>query len=192
MPVFSETLASKTTGAPGTYALSDISDDVLTLSLARGTTDAGNAISSQDALAALKIAVGRNPNTDPDGAGPLQPNLVSPYQFIAADVTGDGRVTSQDALAILKMAVRRVDAPSREQLVAELPFARVITFVDEGTSVGAYKDSPCHPYRPRSRFSSLFRTVRTREWIGGGIRAYFERTASIRARTPGQPRPMPS
>ncbi|NCV22879.1 MAG: hypothetical protein EBV45_13180 [Chloroflexi bacterium] len=85
-----------------------------------------------------------------------------------------------------------VDAPSREQLVAELPFARVITFVDEGTSVGAYKDSPCHPYRPRSRFSSLFRTVRTREWIGGGIRAYFERTASIRARTPGQPRPMPS
>ncbi|NDF97111.1 MAG: hypothetical protein EB107_14985, partial [Proteobacteria bacterium] len=85
-----------------------------------------------------------------------------------------------------------IDAPSREQLVAELPFARVITFVDEGTSVGAYKDSPCHPYRPRSRFSSLFRTVRTREWIGGGIRAYFERTASIRARTPGQPRPMPS
>ena len=114
VPVFSETLASKTTGAAGTYALSDISDDVLTLSLTRGTTDAGNAISSQDALAALKIAVGRNPNTDPDGAGPLQPNLVSPYQFIAADVTGDGRVTSQDALAILKMAVRRVDAPSRD------------------------------------------------------------------------------
>ncbi len=53
-------------------------------------------------------------NADPDGAGPLQPNLISPYQFIAADVTGDGRVNSQDALAILKMAVRRADAPARD------------------------------------------------------------------------------
>ncbi len=114
VPVFSETLATTTTGAAGTYALSDIADDVLTMSMARGTADTGTAISSQDALAALKIAVGRNPNIDPDGAGPLQPNLVSPYQFIAADVTGDGRVTSQDALAILKMAVRRADAPARD------------------------------------------------------------------------------
>ncbi len=114
VPAFSETLASKTTAASGTYALSDIADDVLTLSPARGTSDAGSAINSQDALAALKIAVGRNPNADPDGAGPLQPNLVSPYQFIAADVTGDGRVNSQDALAILKMAVRRSDAPARD------------------------------------------------------------------------------
>jgi hypothetical protein len=40
--------------------------------------------------------------------------MVSPYQFIAADVTGDGRVNSQDALAILKMAVRRADAPARD------------------------------------------------------------------------------
>jgi hypothetical protein len=114
VPVFSETLATKTTAAAGTYALSDVAEDVVTMSLARSTADTGSAISSQDALAALKIAVGRNPNTDPDGTGPLQPNLVSPYQFIAADVTGDGRVTSQDALGILKMAVRRADAPARD------------------------------------------------------------------------------
>jgi len=68
------------------------------------------------ALAALKIAVGRNPNADPDGAGPLSAPAVSPYQFIAADVNLDGKVTSADALAILKMAVKRADAPAREWL----------------------------------------------------------------------------
>jgi Ca2+-binding RTX toxin-like protein len=114
VPAFSETLATKTIAATGTYALSDVADDVLTVSLARGTADTGFAINSQDALAALKIAVGRNPNIDPDGTGPLQPKLVSPYQFIAADVNGDGRVNSQDALAVLKMAVGRADAPARD------------------------------------------------------------------------------
>ncbi len=52
-------------------------------------------ITMADALAALKLAAGRNPNAD--GAP------VSPYQFMAADVNGDGRVTSADALAIFKM-----------------------------------------------------------------------------------------
>ena len=63
------------------------------------------AVTSSDALAALKIAVGINPNIDPDGGGPLQPIPVSPYQFIAADINQDGRVTSLDALEILKNAV---------------------------------------------------------------------------------------
>ncbi|TXI67122.1 MAG: calcium-binding protein [Limnohabitans sp.] len=63
---------------------------------------AGNAISAVDALAALKLASGRNPNAE--GA------QVSPYQLIAADVTADNRVTAGDALAILKMAVSRPDA----------------------------------------------------------------------------------
>jgi hypothetical protein len=60
-------------------------------------------VSAADALAALKIAVGRNPNFDN--------KPVSPYQFIAADVNSDGEVTAADALAILKMAVGRADAP---------------------------------------------------------------------------------
>jgi PKD repeat protein len=59
--------------------------------------DAGTRpITSADALAALKIAVGLNPNSSGE---------VSPYQFIAADINNDGRVTSADALAILKVAV---------------------------------------------------------------------------------------
>jgi hypothetical protein len=44
----------------------------------------------------------------------MRPRLVSPYQLIAADANGDGRITSADALAILKMAVRRPDAPARD------------------------------------------------------------------------------
>ncbi len=80
----------------------------------------GSVISSADALAALKIAVGINPNTDPDGAGPEEALPVSPYQYIAADITGDGRVTSADALAILKMAVKLDSAePRRWVFVAE-------------------------------------------------------------------------
>jgi hypothetical protein len=57
-------------------------------------------------LAALNIAVGLNPNLDPDGSGPLSALKLSPYQIIAADVNGDGRVSSADAYAILEMAVR--------------------------------------------------------------------------------------
>jgi hypothetical protein len=80
------------------------------------TAETGSAINSADALAALKIAVGRNPNADPDGTGPLTAPVVSPYQFIGADANQDGKITSADALAILKMAVKRADAPAREWL----------------------------------------------------------------------------
>ena len=80
----------------------------------------GNAITSADALAALKMAVGLNPNPDPDGTGPLSAPVVSPYQFLAADATGtDGRVTSADALAILKMAVKLTTAPAKEWIFVE-------------------------------------------------------------------------
>jgi Ca2+-binding RTX toxin-like protein len=112
---FATQLARGTSAAAGAFALGGLGQDSYTLSLSRGTTDTlNNHINSQDALAALKIAVGRNPNGDPDGSGPLQPRALSPYQLIAADVTGDGKVNSQDALAILKMAVRRADAPARD------------------------------------------------------------------------------
>jgi hypothetical protein len=64
------------------------------------------AITSADAMAALKLSLGRNPNPDPDGPGPLQPLPVSPYQLLAADVNGDGKVTQADARAILAQAMR--------------------------------------------------------------------------------------
>jgi hypothetical protein len=106
------------TGADGKYGfeLLDAGTYQLDFSKALTTAETGSAINSADALAALKIAVGRNPNADPDGDGPLTAPAVSPYQFIAADANQDGKITSADALAILKMAVKRTDAPAREWL----------------------------------------------------------------------------
>jgi len=68
--------------------------------------ETGRVISAADALAALKIAVGINPNgTD---------LALSPYQLLSADVNEDGRVSAADALSILKMAVGLEGAPTRE------------------------------------------------------------------------------
>ena len=104
----------------GAYAIDALTPGNYSIAAAKtigATETTSSAISSADALAALKIAVGRNPNADPDGAsGPLSAPAVSPYQFIAADANQDGKVTSADALAILKMAVKRTDAPAREIL----------------------------------------------------------------------------
>jgi hypothetical protein len=83
----------------GTFSLgSELTNGAAILSFTKvEAIDAGTRpITSADALAALKIAVGLNPNSSGE---------VSPYQFIAADINNDGRVTSADALAILKVAV---------------------------------------------------------------------------------------
>ena len=82
----------------------------IAVALAVRSEDLNRTITSADALATLKIAVGLNPNSDPDGTGPEIALPVSPYQLIAADINGDGRVTSSDALAILKIAVGLSDA----------------------------------------------------------------------------------
>jgi hypothetical protein len=97
--------------AAGAYTLNSIEAQSIKLaaSLPQTTLETGSrVINSLDALAALKISVGLNPNLDG--------SPVSPYQLIAADVNRDGRVNSLDALAILKMAVGRSDAPAREWL----------------------------------------------------------------------------
>lgn len=95
------------TGADGRYANNDLAGAKWSLTASKNvsTADAA-AITTDDALVALKIAAGRNPNAD---GSPL-----SPYQFMAADVNDDGRVTSADALAILKMALHRSDAPAAQ------------------------------------------------------------------------------
>lgn len=99
-------------GADGGYAFAQTAAGTMSLSANLQTTEADldRTITSADALAALKIAVGLNPNSDPDGPGKLKPVEISPYQLIAADMNGDGRVTSADALAILKVAVGLSDA----------------------------------------------------------------------------------
>jgi hypothetical protein len=147
VPAFSASLSKQTTGTPGIYVLRDMADDQLTVSLSRSLTNEHLSITSQDALAALKLAVGRNPNADPDGTGPLQAKLASPYQFMAADVNGDGKVTSADALAVLKMAVRRADAPTSDWIYVR----EDADLWDEATGVFSLnRNSVGHPQSPVS------------------------------------------
>ena len=98
------------TSASGTYTLSDVPAGQSTVSASLEAGNLGRTISSASALAALRLAVGVNPNPTVGGTQ----LAVSPYQFIAADFNGDGRVTSADALAILRAAVKQTGsiAPS--------------------------------------------------------------------------------
>ena len=102
--------ATATSEADGTYLISPLPVGVYNVEAHKALTanETGIAISAGDALAALKIAGGRNPNSD--GLA------VSPYQFIAADVNADHKVTATDALGVLKMAVNSLDAPERAWL----------------------------------------------------------------------------
>ncbi len=111
-------IQTATTGADGSYALSIPDEGAYRVEAGKSLSslETGSVISAADALAALKLSVGINPNSDPDGTGSLTAPPVSPYQFLAADVNGDGRVSAADALAILKMAVKRSDAPARQWL----------------------------------------------------------------------------
>lgn len=63
------------------------------------------AVSAADVLAALKIAHGRNPNSDPDGSGILLAPPVSPFQLRSANVDHDTQVTADDARHILAAAL---------------------------------------------------------------------------------------
>ncbi|MEI6638709.1 MAG: Ig-like domain-containing protein [Chlorobium sp.] len=102
-----------TTGSDGLYQHLDLVSDTYTLQTTKpiDATIRGHAVTSGDALAALKIALLINPNSDG--------SPVSPYQYLAADVNKDGRVTSGDALNILKMAIQYPGAPTNEWLFEE-------------------------------------------------------------------------
>lgn len=89
--------------ALGNYRFTNLQESGYTLSANKEYNALHDAVTSADALAALKIAVGLTPNEDG--------STVLPYQYLAADVTHDGRVRSTDALAILKMAVGYEGAP---------------------------------------------------------------------------------
>jgi len=100
---------SMTTGTDGLYHHLDMPDCTYTMTSTKvsGTLES-NSIKANDALAALKIAAGMNPNADG--------SAVSPYQYLAADVNHDGQVKAADALNILKMAVKLSTAPEKEWL----------------------------------------------------------------------------
>ena len=97
---------SGTGDAAGLFAFDALDAGAYTLLAERSADDSIAAITIADAMAALKLAVGRNPNPDPDGPGPLQPADIAPYQWIAADINADGKVDRADAQAILKIAQR--------------------------------------------------------------------------------------
>ncbi|MEY4862169.1 MAG: hypothetical protein RLZ51_264, partial [Pseudomonadota bacterium] len=112
-------IMGQVTDSDGLFSLPDDGPATTAIKVSRATSDTGNAVTSADALAALRMAVGINPNADPDGAGPLLPLRTSPYQFMAADANGSGTVTSADALAILRMAVKLADALPNEWFFVE-------------------------------------------------------------------------
>ncbi|MEN9774099.1 MAG: hypothetical protein RL322_1169 [Pseudomonadota bacterium] len=106
------------TGADGRFDLGYVPLGLYDLELTRtaGADEVSAAITSADALAAFKLALGRNPNPDPNGPGPQQAQPVSPYQLLAADVDGDGRVTREDAAQILALAQGRGTASATQWL----------------------------------------------------------------------------
>jgi methionine-rich copper-binding protein CopC len=93
------------TSIDGLYQHIDIAEGSYNLSAAKAASSIGSAIKANDALAALKIAVGINPNSDA--------SAVSFYQYLAADINHDGKVSAVDALNILKMAVNLSTAPEK-------------------------------------------------------------------------------
>jgi len=117
---YSVSSARTATNAQGAFSINDLQGGSYTLTASRSAADTGSAHTASDALAALKLAVGLNPNADPDGAGPKTAPIVSPYQFMAADVVGtDGHITANDAYAILQMAIKLPAAPAKEWMFVE-------------------------------------------------------------------------
>ena len=108
IPAFGISSDSMTTGTDGLYQHLDMAGTYTHTSAKVSGTAESNAIKANDALAALKIAVGMNPNADG--------SAVSSYQYLAADVNHDGQVKAADALNILKMAVKLSSAPEKEWL----------------------------------------------------------------------------
>jgi hypothetical protein len=93
----------------GTYAIVNLGPGQYDLNASK-RVDAidQTAIDAEDALAAIKIAVGKNPNpviTTADDTSYVKP--LSPYQLISADANQDGRVNVMDALDILKYLVKK-------------------------------------------------------------------------------------
>ena len=112
------TAISSVNGSPGGFSFDASFSGDKTIVVDRDLTEAdqNQVVNSVDALAALKLSVGLNPNANSVA--------VSPYQLIAADVNQDGRISSQDALGILKMSVRLPGSIPQEWL-----------FVKEGDSL---------------------------------------------------------
>ena len=67
----------------------------------------------ENQVAALKLAVGRNPNTDPDGSGPLVAPLVSAWRRAASTEACGGTVRSPSATTRCSCGCKRGKSASR-------------------------------------------------------------------------------
>lgn len=105
MPAYQVRLndAMQVSGVDGHYQFSGLTAGQYSLEASYAVGNGASSITASDALAALKLAVGRSPNAS---------TVPSPYQLMAADVNDDHKVTAADALGILKMAVGAGDAPA--------------------------------------------------------------------------------
>ncbi|WP_167599270.1 choice-of-anchor I family protein [Chlorobaculum sp. 24CR] len=103
-----EGFAMTASNGDGLYEMRDLESGDYDLEFSKSADSIGNAVQISDALAALKISVGINPNADG--------SEVLPFQYLAADVNQDGAVRINDALSILKMAVGINNAPDAEWL----------------------------------------------------------------------------
>ena len=121
-----------TSNASGDYIIDELASGQVNVTVERDLQeeDQGRFVTSLDALAALKMSVGINPNAM-DNTGDNQIN-VSPYQFIAADVNKSGNVTALDALEILRMAVKMPGAYEKEWMF----FDESVDLWNENASVG--------------------------------------------------------
>ncbi len=118
---YAVTLGRAVSGSQGTYSFGELDFEAFGVQAHRplsgnDVAEARAAITSADALAALKLVSGRNVNaaTDGSGSGTNLPPGVSPYQLVAADVNRDGQVTADDARLIMAMATGRPGAPTPE------------------------------------------------------------------------------
>src|SRR5690606_16686674 len=113
-PQGSEDSYQTTSTEAGAYMLDPLPVADHDVSASRPTDDIGRAISANDAVAALRIIAGLNPNGDGAEAPPL-----SPYQVIAADVDKSGELSILDVIKILQMTVEEDGAPDYEWLFVD-------------------------------------------------------------------------
>jgi len=100
-----------TTDASGSYGFGYMPDAEYSITADKDGSSIANAVTAADATAILKMLVGSNPNADG--------SEVSPYQFIAADIDGDGHISIADAIDALRMVVDAENAPADEWLFVE-------------------------------------------------------------------------
>jgi len=118
-------------GDDGNYHLDVVNGERYRLDAQKAADNtARKAVSFTDALAALKIATGRNPNPDN--------SEIHSAQYFAADIDHDGQVQADDALSILKTVLDISDSSETEWLI--LPESIVAT---PGSNAGViWPDDP--------------------------------------------------